>query len=59
MKETYINKSSLVIENLRKSNGFDSAYPMAFGYAWALLSPKQRLEIIKFAQNKVAEMENN
>ena len=52
-----IHRSSEVIENLRASNGFDSAYPMAFGYAWALLSEKNRLRVIEFAKKELAEFE--
>lgn len=52
-------KSSEVISNLRKAEGNLSAYPMAFGYAWGLLTDKQRKEMIKFAEETLAEKEAN
>lgn len=50
-----IYKSGEVIDNLRLAMDRDSAYPFAFGYAWALLSEKARKEIIKMAEAKANE----
>lgn len=50
-----ITRSNEVIENLRVAHDFSDAYPMAFGYAWALLNDKQRDAIIKFSQKEVRE----
>lgn len=50
-----INRSNEVIENLRNTEGRDVAYPMAFGYAWGLLSDEARDELLKWAEKKVSQ----
>ena len=56
-----INRSSEVIVNLKKANNGDSdmAYAYAFGYAWALLSEKDRNKMLTLAEQKANEKENN
>ena len=56
-----INRSSEVIVNLKKANDgkSDMAYAYAFGYAWAMLSEKERERMLKLAEQKVNEKENN
>ena len=56
-----INRSSEVIANLKKANDgkSDMAYAYAFGYAWAMLSEKDRIKMLELAQVKVNEKENN
>jgi hypothetical protein len=56
-----INRSSEVIANLKKVNNgnSDMAYAYAFGYAWAMLSEKERERMLKLAEQKVNEKENN
>ena len=56
-----INRSSEVIANLKKAHSgkSDIAYAYAFGYAWAMLSEKDRIKMLELAQVKVNEKENN
>jgi len=39
---TNVTQSEEIIENFSKSLGKDSAYPYAFGYAWGMLTTRQR-----------------
>lgn len=48
-----IDRSHEVIENLRLAHDYSSAYPMAFGYAWALLTDKQRDAILAYSNKEV------
>ena len=56
-----INRSSEVIANLKKANNgkSDMAYAYAFGYAWAMLSEKDRIKMLELAETKATEKENN
>jgi hypothetical protein len=56
-----INRSSEVIVNLKKANDgkSDMAYAYAFGYAWAMLSEKERVKLLELAETKATEKENN
>jgi hypothetical protein len=59
MKDT-INRSGEVIQNLIISQGERSyAYAYAFGFAWALLTEKQRIQMLKLAEQKANEKEEN
>lgn len=60
MKPT-INRSHEVIANLKKANNgqSDMAYAWAFGYAWAMLSEKERNRMLELAEQKVTEKESN
>jgi hypothetical protein len=55
MRNENLYKSGDVIANLKKGLGDVAAYPYAFGYAWALLTEKQRKELIKIAEEKAKE----
>jgi len=50
-----IIRSNEVIENLSLAHDYSSAYPMAFGYAWATLTEKQRAVIIEWSQKEVRQ----
>lgn len=56
-----INRSSEVIVNLKKANDgqSDMAYAYAFGYAWAMLSEKERVKLLELAETKATEKEEN
>jgi hypothetical protein len=56
-----INRSSEVIANLKKANKgqSDMAYAYAFGYAWAMLSEKERNRMLELAEQKANEKEEN
>ena len=56
-----INRSSEVIANLKKVYHGDTnlSYAYAFGYAWAMLSEKERWRMLELAEQKVNEKENN
>ena len=58
MKST-INRSSEVVANLKKAHSgkSDIAYAYAFGYAWAMLSEKDRIKMLELAETKVNEKE--
>ena len=59
MKDT-INRSGEVIENLTIAQGDRRyAYAFAFGFAWSLLSEKNRKELLKISERKANEKENN
>mgnify|MGYP007043780807 FL=1 len=60
MKST-INRSSEVVANLKKAHSgkSDIAYAYAFGYAWAMLSEKERVKLLELAETKATEKENN
>lgn len=59
MKNT-INRSHEVIENLKIAKGESRyAYAFAFGMAWALLSETNRKQMLRVAQEKANEKENN
>lgn len=56
-----INRSSEVIANLKKAHSgkSDIAYAYAFGYAWAMLTEKERTVLLTMAETKATEKENN
>lgn len=56
-----INRSNEVIENLKLAkNGNNAyAYAYAFGWAWGMLSEKERKRMLKMAEQKVTEKEEN
>ena len=59
MKDT-INRSGEVIENLTIAQGDRRyAYAFAFGFAWSLLSEKNRKELLKISERKANEKEND
>ena len=59
MKDT-INRSGEVIENLTIAQGDRRyAYAFAFGFAWSMLSEKNRKELLKVSERKAQEKEND
>jgi hypothetical protein len=59
MKDT-INRSGEVIENLTIAQGDRRyAYAFAFGFAWSLLSEKNRKELLKISERKAQEKDND
>ena len=59
--EPTINRSHEVIANLKKAHygKSDMAYAYAFGYAWAMLTEKERARLLEIAEGKANEKENN
>jgi hypothetical protein len=56
-----INRSHEIITNLKLVKNGDSAYAYAyaFGWAWGMLSEKERERMLKMAEQKANEKENN
>lgn len=56
-----VTRSNEVIENLKSANDGNSnyAYAYAFGWAWGMLSEKERKRMLKMAEQKVIEKEEN
>ena len=58
--KTNINRSHEVIENLTIAQGDRRyAYAFAFGFAWSMLSEKNRQELLKVSERKAQEKEEN
>jgi hypothetical protein len=54
MEEKLIFRTSEVISNIMTNKGFSNseAYAYAFGYAWAMLSDKDRLKLIEVSERE-------
>jgi hypothetical protein len=54
MEEKLIFRTSEVIKNIMTTRGFSNseAYAYAFGYAWAMLSDKDRLKLIEVSERE-------
>ena len=48
-----VHLSQEIIENLRQTIGQDAAYPYAFGYAWGMLTNKQRQLLLEMTKEMV------
>ena len=59
MKDT-IDRSGEVLDNLEIAQGDRRyAYAFAFGFAWAMLSEKNRKELLKISERKAQEKDND
>ena len=56
-----INRSGEVIQNLKTALDGNSnyAYSYAFGYAWAMLTEKERTKLLELAERKANEAKEN